>query len=136
MKSAGMRPKLVLWLILVVLTGCSLPSPPPPLTAAAAQQTLDSWNTTYFKVVEFYGLHNPGDSAGHTQVAYVSMVNPNDAHQKQTIFAARFQLLTQPDGRQQWFLTSLTSHSSGLSRRQGWDNLMVPAKETGADASR
>jgi hypothetical protein len=136
MKSAGMRPKLVLWLILVVLTGCSLPPTAPPLTAAAVQQTLDNWNTTYCKVVEFYGFHNSGDSGGHTQVAYVLLVNPSDHLQKQTIFAARFQLLTQPDGRQQWFLTSLTSHSSGLSRRQGWDNLMVSVKETGAAASR
>jgi len=136
MKSAGMSPKLVLWLILMVLTGC-FPSPaPPPLTAAAAQQTLDNWNTTYCKVKEFYGFHDSRDSGGTTQVAYVLLVNPSDHLQRQTIFAARFQLLTQPDGRQQWFLTSLTNHSSGLSRRQGWDNLMVPVKEDSTATSR
>jgi hypothetical protein len=123
-----MHPKLVLWLILVVLTGCSLPPSLPPLTAAAAQQTLDNWNTTHCKVVEFYGFHHPGEGEGHTRVAYVLLVNPSEHQQKQTIFAARFQLLTQPDGRQQWFLTSLTNHGAGLSRRQGWDNLMVAVK--------
>lgn len=127
MKSAGWRPQLVLCLILVVLTGCSLP-PPPPLAPTAAQQTLNDWNPTYCKVVQFYGFHQPGDAAGHTQVAYVLLVNPSDPLQKQTIFAAHFQLLTRPDGRQQWFLTSLTSHAAGLSRRQGWDNLMEPVK--------
>jgi hypothetical protein len=45
------------------------------------------------------------------------------------VYAARFHLLTVPEGRQQWFLVSLTTHSSGLSRRQGWDNLMILAKE-------
>jgi hypothetical protein len=129
MRSAGWRHKFVVWLIPLVLAGCSLPSSPPPLTVAAAQQTLESWNPTYVKVVEFYGLHNPGDSGGHTQIGYVALVNPSEPHQKQTVFAARFQVLTQPDGRQQWYLTSLTTHSSGIfSRRQGWDNLMVPVK--------
>jgi hypothetical protein len=79
-------------------------------------------------VAQFYGFHQPGDPAGHTQVAYVSLVNPSDPLQKQTIFAAQFQLLTRPDGRQQWFLTSLISHAGGLSRRQGWDNLMEAVK--------
>ena len=136
MQSAGWRHKFVLGLILAALTGCSLPPPPPPLTAAAAQKTLENWNSTYVKVVKFYGFHNPGDSAGHIQVAYVLTVNPSEHQQKQTIFAARFQLLTQPDGRQQWFLTSLTNHGMGLSRRWGWDNLMEPVGETAAAASR
>jgi len=132
MKFAGWRPKLVLWLILAALTGCSLPSSPPPLTAAAAQQTLDTWNSTYCKVLKFYGFHNSGEGAGQTRVAYVMTVNPGESIQKQTIFAARFQLLTRPDGQQQWFLTSLINHGTGLSRRQGWDNLMVPVEETAA----
>ncbi|MDD2904438.1 MAG: hypothetical protein PHU44_18575 [Syntrophales bacterium] len=129
MKFAGWRLKFVLVLVLVVLTGCSLPTTPPPLTAAAAQQTLNTWNPTFCKVVKFYGFYQPGHSPGPTQVAYVSLVNPGDQLQKQTIFAARFELLTHPDGRRQWYLTSLISHAAGLSRRQGWDNLMEPVKE-------
>jgi hypothetical protein len=59
----------------------------------------------------------------------VLLVNPSDKVQKQVPFAARFQLLTLPDGRQQWFLTSLMSHGAGLTRRQGWDNLIIPVKD-------
>jgi len=136
MKSVGWRHKSVLWLALVVLMGCSLPSPAPSLSAAAAQNTLDNWNPAYCKVVEFYGFYKPGDGGGQTLVAYVLMVNPGEQPQKQTIFAARFQLLNRPDGQQQWFLTSLTSHASGLSRRQGWDNLMIAVKDNPAAASR
>ncbi|MFZ5453202.1 MAG: hypothetical protein ACOZF2_15190 [Thermodesulfobacteriota bacterium] len=136
MKCAGWRLKFVLGLILMVLAGCSLPSPPPPLTANAAQQTLNAWNPTFCKVVKFYGFYQPGDGPGPTRVAYVSLVNPSDHLQKQTIFAARFQLLAQPDGRQQWYLTSLISHAAGLSRRQGWDNLMEPVTEAGATGTR
>ena len=135
MKIAGWRLKLVLVLILVGLTGCSLATPPPPLTATAVQHTLNSWNPTFCKVAKFYGFYQPGNDAGHTRVAYVSVVNPSDHLQKQTIFAARLQLLTQPDGRQQWFLTSLISHAGGLSRRQGWDNLMEPVTEAGDKGS-
>lgn len=130
MKSVGWSPKFAMWLILVVLMGCSLPPPPPPLSAAAAQQTVNDWNHSYCKVVDFFGFHQSGVAAGHTQVAYMLVVNPSEHLQKQMIFAAQFQLLTRADGRQQWFLTSLISHSGGLSRRQGWDNLMVPVKET------
>ena len=136
MKSVGWRHKSVLWLALVVLMGCSLPSPAPSLSAAAAQNTLDNWNPAYCKVVEFYGFYKPGDGGGHTLVAYVLLVNPGEQPQRQTIFAARFQLLHRPDGQQQWFLTSLTSHASGLSRRQGWDNLMIAVKDNPAAASR
>jgi len=128
MKAAGWGPRLVLCLILSGLWGCTPAPPPPPLSVTAAQQTLDNWNPTYCKVAQFYGFHQPGDAAGHTQVAYVSLVNPSDPLQKQMIYAAQFQLLTRPDGRQQWFLTSLTSHAGGLSRRQGWDNLMEAVK--------
>jgi hypothetical protein len=135
MKSVGWRHKSFLWLVLVVLMGCSLPTPPPSLSAAAAQNTLDNWNPSYCKVVEFYGFYTPGNSGGHSLVAYVLMVNPAEQPQKQTIFAARFQLLNRPDGRQQWFLTSLTSHASGLSRRQGWDNLMIAVKDNPGTAS-
>jgi hypothetical protein len=137
MKYTGWRLKFFFCLMLVMLAGCSLPSPPPPLTAAQAQQTLDAWNPTYSKVEKFYGFHQVGDAGGHTQLAYVVLVNPSEHVPKQRIFAARFELLTRPDGRQQWFLTSLISHSSGLfGRRQGWDNLMVPVPAAGAEASR
>jgi hypothetical protein len=128
MTSLGWRYKSVLWLTLVVLMGCTLPTSPPALSAAAAQNTLDNWNPSYCKVVEFYGFYKPGEGGGQTLVAYVSLVNPAEHSQKQTIFAARFQLLNRSEGQQQWFLTSLTSHASGLSRRQGWDNLMIPVK--------
>lgn len=136
MKLTGWRLKFLLVLMLVMLTGCSLATPPPPLTATAVQQTLNAWNPTFCKVVKFYGFYQPGTNSGHTLVAYVSLVNPSDHLQKQTIFAARFQLLTRPDGQQQWYLTSLISHAAGLSRRQGWDNLMEPVTEAGDTGSR
>ena len=135
MKLAGWRPKFILCLILGALMGCSLTSSPPPLTAAAAQETLDAWNPTYCKVVKFYGFHQVQEGPGSTRVAYVLLVNPSERAQKQTIFAARFELLTRPDGRQQWFLTSLITHAGGLSRRQGWDNLMEPVTEAGDKGS-
>ncbi|RJR45214.1 MAG: hypothetical protein C4567_03645 [Deltaproteobacteria bacterium] len=134
MKFLGWRPDFVLGLVLLTLMGCSVPTPPRPLTATAARQTLEAWNPTFVKVLKFYGFHESGDGSGHTRVAYVLLENPSD--QKQAIFAAQFQLLTQPDGRQQWYLTSLVTHATaGLSRRWGWDNLMVPVTETGATGS-
>jgi hypothetical protein len=137
MNFVGWRHKSFLWLALVVLMGCSLPAPAPPsLSAAAAQNTLDNWNPSYFKVVEFYGFYKPGNGGGYALVAYVLAVNPGEQPQKQTIFAARFQLLNRPDGQQKWFLTSLISHASGLSRRQGWDNLMIPVQDNPATASK
>lgn len=117
--------------------GCTIPSAAnPPLTATAARQTLDSWNANYCKVLEFYGFHKAAEAAATTQVAYVLLVNPSDKAQKPMVFAARFQLLTLADGQQQWFLTSLVSHGAGLSRRQGWDNLIVPVKEAAPASSR
>ncbi len=110
--------------------GCTIPpsAAQAPLNAAAAQQTLDSWNPSYCKVVEFYGLHKTG-AGGTTQVAYATLANPGDRAQKPVIYAATFELLTRPDGRQQWFLTGLITHGSGfLTKRQGWDALMVPVK--------
>ena len=133
MAPPGRHPKYLVWLVLGLLLGCSS-SPPPPLPPVAAQRTLDSWNPTYCKVSEFFGLHQP-EEGRNTLVAYVQLVNPPDPHRKQTIFAARFQLLTRPNGRQQWFLTSLTNHSSGLSPRQGWDNLLIPVKDNPATPS-
>ena len=110
------------------------PTPFPPLTAAGAQQTLDQWNPNYCKVVEFYGLHHPGLT--ETRLAYVMVGNPQDANAKPAVYEARFVLLTRPDGRRQWFLVSLMTQSAGLSRRQGWDNLLVPVREgTGKPAS-
>jgi hypothetical protein len=136
MHSLGWRLKFGLCLALVALMGCPPSNPAsPPLNAAAAQHLLDTWNPTYCKVVEFYGFYQPGAAGGQTRVAYVSLVNPHEAHQKKRIFAARFQLLTRADGRRQWFLTSLTSHAAGLSLRQGWDNLMLAVEENPAAAS-
>lgn len=116
---------LLLW---GCLLGCTVPSSVnPPLTVAAVQNTLDSWNPNYCKVAEFYGLHKEGE--GHSQVAYVLLANPSDKAQKPVVYAAQFQLLALPDGQQRWFLIGLVTHSAGLSRRQGWDNLMIPVKE-------
>jgi hypothetical protein len=97
------------------------------LTAAAARHTLDSWNPSYCKVVDFYGFFLSGDNAS-TQAAYVLIGNPSDKAQKPLVYAAQFQLLTLPEGQSRWFLTSLITHGSGLSRRLGWDNLIVPVK--------
>ncbi len=119
---------LVLWGA-TLLWGCTLPPPStltPALTAAAAQQTIDRWNVAYCKVLEFYGFYQEGK--GDTQVAYVLISNPADPATKPLVYEARFQLLTRPDGNRQWFLTSLVNHASGLSRRQGWDNLFIPVR--------
>jgi hypothetical protein len=121
-----------LFLTMAFLCGCTA-SPfaaPPPLSAAAAQHLLDTWNPGYCKVAEFFGFYQPASS--NTRVAYVSIVNPSDKTQKASLYyAATFQLLSRPDGRQQWFLTELVTHSSGiLTKRQGWDTLLVPVQET------
>jgi len=109
--------------------GCAVPSSPqtPPLTAAAARHTLDSWNPSFCKVVEFYGFYKSGENPAN-EVAYVLITNPSDKSQKPVVFAAHFQLLTLPGGQWRWFLTSVMTHSSGLTRRQGWDNLIIPVK--------
>jgi len=130
MRLPGWHHKAALLLLLGFL-GCTLPSAAdtPALTAAAAKSTIDSFNPTYCKVVEFYGFHKATEGAAATQTAYVLLVNPSERPSKQVVFTARFQCLTLPDGRQQWFLTSLVSHTAGLTRRQGWDNLIIPVKE-------
>ncbi len=113
--------------VLVMCLGCTLPPPATlPLEAAAARQTLDRWNPQYCKVAEFHGIHDPG--AGDTRVAYVLITAPGDPAIKPTVYEAVFKLLTRPDGRQQWFLVSLLNHAGGLTRRQGWDNLLVPVE--------
>jgi hypothetical protein len=61
-------------------------------------------------------------------LAFVLLTNPKDPAAKPVLSVARFQLLTRTDGNQEWFLTSLLSHSEGLSPRQGWDNLLIPVK--------
>jgi len=119
------------FLFLSFFLGCPLPpAPSPPLTPAAARNTLEYWNTPYFKVVEFYGLHQP--AAANTRLAYVLGANPKEAAAKPTLYVAQFQLLTRPDGSQEWFLTSLLNHSGGLARRQGWDTLFLPLKTESA----
>jgi hypothetical protein len=138
MSLSGWHQKAAVVLLVGFMLGCTVPSSSasPPLTAAAAQQTIDSWNPTYCKVVEFYGFHKGPESLGPTQVAYVLLANPSDRAHKQIISVARFQLLTRPDGQQQWFLTSLVSHAAGLTRRQGWDNLIIPVKDEAPAATR
>lgn len=117
-------------LLLGCILGCGVPTTPstPALTVAAARSTLDSWNPNYSKVVEFFGLYQPADSGGAIQVAYVLLANPSAASQKPMVYTARFTLLTLPDNQKRWFLTSLVTHSEGVSRRQGWDNLIIPVK--------
>ncbi len=127
-KLSGRRGLCGLFLTVAFLCGCTQ-SPfagQPRLSAAAAQRTLDAWNPGYCKVAEFYGFYQPESSA--TRVAYVSIVNPGDkTHKAAVYYAATFQLLSRADGRQQWFLTEVVTHGSGiLTKRQGWDNLMVP----------
>jgi hypothetical protein len=126
---SGWRRWAAIVLLLGVFLGCAMPSSSqtPPLTAAAARHTLDSWNAGFCKVVEFYGLYKAGDNPA-SQEAYVLIANPGDKAQKPLIYKARFQLLTLPEGQQRWFLTSLITHGSGLSRRLGWDNLIIPVK--------
>lgn len=129
MGSASGRLLLTVLVWCCLWSGCSLPTPPPPpLSAAAAQYALDQWNPSYCKVVEFYGFHQPGENVSDTLEAYVLLANPSDASQKQAVYVAVFHLLARPDGKQQWFLTALTTHASGLTRRQGWDNLFIPVR--------
>lgn len=131
MGASGWRHRVAVILLLGFVLGCAIPSSSadPPLTAAAAQHTLDSWNPSYCKVAEFYGFCKTGEGGGQAQQAYVLLTNPGDKAQNKVVFVARFQLLTLPDGQSRWFLTSLISHSSGLSRRNGWDNLIIPVKD-------
>jgi hypothetical protein len=126
MKFSGWRGLAGLLIIVAFFFGCAVPpsAAQPPLSTTAVQATLDAWNPNYCKVAEIHGFYKP-ESGGATQVAYVSLVNPNDK-----VYAATFQLLTRPTGKQQWFLTSLVTHGSGfMTKRQGWDNLMVPVQE-------
>lgn len=131
MSASGWRHRASVILLLGFVLGCAVPSSSadPPLTAATAQHTLDSWNSAYCKVAEFYGFYQGAEGGGKSQVAYVLLNNPSDKAAKPVVFTARFQLLTLPDGHSRWFLTSLISHSTGLSRRYGWDNLIIPLKD-------
>jgi hypothetical protein len=131
------RRRAAMVLLLGCFLGCAMPSSSqsPPLTAAAVRHTLNSWNPNFCKVAEFYGLYKSAENSAN-QVAYVLMANPGDKAQKPVVFAARFQLLTLPDGKSRWFLVSLVTHSSGLTRRQGWDNLMIPVKNPPAAAGK
>jgi hypothetical protein len=130
MTLSGWRRLAAIVLLLCCFLGCTMPSTPQTsqLTRTAAQNTLNSWNPSFCKLMEFYGFYKSGENAAN-QVAYVLIGNPSDKAQKTIVYAAQFQLLTLPEGQQRWFLTSLVTHSSGLSRRQGWDNLMIPVKE-------
>jgi hypothetical protein len=122
-------------LLLGGFLGCVVPSssPGPPLTVAAAKHTLDTWNPTFCKVAEFYGFYQAGNNAAE-QVAYVLLANPSDKAANPVVFAARFQLLTGPEGQSRWFLSSLMTQGEGLTRRRGWDNLLVQVKAPPAPA--
>jgi hypothetical protein len=129
MQWSGWRRRAAIVLLLGGILGCALPSSSqtPPLTAAAAKHTLDTWNPGYCKVMDFYGFYLPGPNSA-SQEAYVLIGNPGDKAQKPVVYTARFQLLTLPEGQTRWFLTSLVTHSSGLNKRLGWDNLIIPVK--------
>jgi len=126
---SGWRRIAAIVVLLSGFLGCAVPSSSqsPPLTAAAARYTLDTWNPSFCKVAEFYGFYKAAEN-GASQVAYVLIANPSDRAQKPGVYTAQFQLLTLPDGQARWFLTSLVTPSAGLSRRQGWDNLIIPVK--------
>ncbi len=133
----GRQVQLLFLLAMVFFLGCTVPSSAsPPLTVETAQKVLDSWNPNYCKVTKFYGFYTPVAGNGNTRIAYVLLTNPGEKNQRQTVYAARFQLLSLPQGLERWFLVSLVSHSSGLTRRQGWDNLMIAVEETPAAPSR
>jgi hypothetical protein len=135
MSLSGWGKRIAALLFLGLFWGCAMPSTAnPQLTAAAAQNALDSWNPNYCKVAEFYGFHQ--EDGRNSQVAYVLIVDPSDKAKKPTVYAAQFQLLVLPGGQQRWFLTSLVTHGSGLTRRQGWDNLIVPVREPGPAAAK
>jgi hypothetical protein len=129
MQRSGWRRWAAIGFLLSGILGCTLPSSSqtPPLTAAAAKHTLDTWNSGFCKVVDFYGFYIAGQNPAN-QEAFVLIANPGDSTQKPVIYTARFQLLTLPEGQPRWFLTSLVTHSSGLSRRLGWDNLIIPVQ--------
>jgi hypothetical protein len=135
MKLSGWCRGAALGLLLLGYLGCALPAAPqgPPLSAAAARHTLDSWNPSYCKVMDFYGFYKAGDTM---QTAYVLIANPNDKNQAPGVYEAEFRLLTLPEGQSRWFLTGLVTHGSGLTRRQGWDNLIIPVKAPPPAASK
>ena len=126
---SGWRRWAAIVLLLAGFLGCTMPasSQTPPLTAAAARHTLDTWNPGFCKVADFYGFYVSGANPAN-QEAYVLIANPGDKPQKRVFYTARFHLLPFPGGQPRWFLTSLITHSSGLSKRLGWDNLIIPVK--------
>ena len=133
---SGWRRLAAIGLLLSGFLGCGLPSssPTPPLAAAAARHTLDSWNPGFCKVAEFYGFYVSGENPA-AQEAYVLIANPGDKAQKPVVYTARFQLLTFPEGQPRWFLTSLIIHNSGMGPRFGWGNLIIPVKAPPAAAA-
>ncbi len=107
------------------------------LTVAEAQHTLNTWNPSYAKVMEFYGFYYPdGNPQGPGCVAYVLLSNPADKEPRLLVYEAHFRRLVRPEGTSQWYLTGLISHSAGLTRRQGWDTLLIPVKAPDAAKGR
>lgn len=127
MTRPGKAAAVIILILISCLSSCKFPNPPTPtLTAAAVRYTLNDWNPQYCKVIEFYGLHQP--AAANTRLAYVLLANPKDPEARPVLYVAHFQLLNRPDGTREWFLTSLLTHAGGITRPQGWDNLLVPVK--------
>lgn len=128
MKKSDRSARFFLVVFLIMAVGCAMPPPEKlPLNIEDASRALDRWNPQFCKVAEFYGVHEAGTD---TLVGFVLIASPAHPDVKPLLYEARFQLLTRPDGRQQWFLTSLMNHAAGLTRRQGWDNLFVPVKDS------
>lgn len=127
MKTSGRMAKFFLVVFVIMAVGCAMPPQEKlPLDIKNARRALDRWNPQFCKVEEFYGVHETGTG---TLVGFVLIASPAHPEVTPLLYEARFQLLTRPDGRQQWFLTSLMNHAAGLTRRQGWDNLFVPVKD-------
>ena len=78
MQWSGWRRWAAIVLLLCGILGCTLPSSSqtPPLTAAAAKHTLDSWNSGFCKVADFYGFYISGQNPAN-QEAFVLIANPN-----------------------------------------------------------
>lgn len=121
---------LGLTMLFLLLGGCpSSPVSQTDLSVEAARHALDTCNPSYVKVMEFYGLYYPDQRPPrNTCIAYVLITNPTEKDQKLVVYEANFKRLLKADGQGQWYLAGLLTHGSGLTKRLGWDNLMIPVK--------
>ncbi|AEB09553.1 hypothetical protein [Desulfobacca acetoxidans] len=117
----------VVVLLALLAAGCQAPSREnQELSSEAVQHTIDHWNPSFAKVIDFYGLHFPHGKTGDVAEAYVLLTNPADREKKLTVFEAQLKRLYKSDGQPQWHLTALVSHGLVGGQRLGWDNLMTP----------